>query len=131
MGNTLAAGAAAEAGVPKLKPAGGAVVAGVLKEKSAAGWLLAGVCAALPKLKPPDGAGVKEKPAAVVVVAAAVFGVPNVKPPPPPAEAEPKLNWFMAERPGRRGTGGTRGLPRARHGARPQHPPAARPRRAR
>lgn len=96
-GNTLAAGVAA-AGVPKLKPAGCAVVAGVLKEKSAAGWLLAGVCAALPKLKPPAGAGVKEKPAAVVVVA--VFGVPNVKPPPPPAEAEPKLNWFMAERPG-------------------------------
>lgn len=84
---------AAAAGAPKLKLAGCAAVPGVLKEKSPAGWLLAGVWAALPKLKPPEAAGVeKEKP--VVAVVAAVFGVPKVKP--PPAAPDPRLNWFMA-----------------------------------
>lgn len=80
-------------GVPKLKLAGCAAVPGVLKEKRPAGWLLAGVWAALPKLKPPEAAGVeKEKPVVAVVVA--VFGVPKAKP--PPAAPDPKLNWFMA-----------------------------------
>lgn len=93
--NTAPAGAAVAAGcVPKLKQAGCAVVAGVLKEKSPAGWLLAGVCAAVPKLKPPEAAEVKKEKPVVAVVAAAVFGVPKVKP--PPAAPDPKLNWFMA-----------------------------------
>lgn len=83
----------AVAGVPKLKLAGCAAAPGLLKEKSPAGWLPAGAWAALPKLKPPEAAGVeKEKP--VVAVVAAVFGVPRVKP--PPAAPDPKLNWFMA-----------------------------------
>lgn len=100
-GNTLAAGAAvvAVAGVPKLKAVGSALLAGVLKEKGVTGWLLAGVGAAPPNVNPEEGAGVKEKPVAAVVLAA-VFGVLKEKP--PPAGAELKLNWLMVQRRARR-----------------------------
>ena len=72
---------------------------GVLKEKGVTGWLLAGVGAAPPNVNPEEGAGVKEKPVAAVVLAA-VFGVLKEKP--PPAGAELKLNWLMVQRRARR-----------------------------
>lgn len=126
-GNTPAAGVAVAAvvGVPKLKVGGNALLAGVLKEKGVTGWLLAGVGAALPNVNPEEGADVKEKPVAAVVLAV-VFGVLKEKP--PPAGVEPKLNWFMVQRRARREARADRVPPGTAHAA-PQAPePRADPR---